>query len=141
MKLRAEWLVCKDVCIPEEGEFAIEVPAQAATAGHAALFDGGPRGAAAAGARRAGHAPRSKAARWSCAWPACRPPGRAATLAFFPETAGVIANAAQPAGALEGGEWTARVPLDPQRSDSPDRDAGRAGRRRPGRRPAGAAWR
>ncbi|HRC38834.1 MAG TPA: protein-disulfide reductase DsbD family protein, partial [Rubrivivax sp.] len=38
VKLRAEWLVCKDVCIPEEGEFAIELPARAATAGHAALF-------------------------------------------------------------------------------------------------------
>ena len=38
VKLRAEWLVCKDVCIPEEGEFALDLPAQAATAGHAALF-------------------------------------------------------------------------------------------------------
>ena len=28
VKLRAEWLVCKDVCIPEEGEFALDLPAQ-----------------------------------------------------------------------------------------------------------------
>ncbi|MBE0546343.1 MAG: protein-disulfide reductase, partial [Rubrivivax sp.] len=38
VKLNAAWLVCKDICIPEEGEFALELPAQAATAGHGALF-------------------------------------------------------------------------------------------------------
>ena len=38
VRLRAEWLVCREVCIPQGGEFAIAVPSQAATAGHAALF-------------------------------------------------------------------------------------------------------
>ena len=27
VRLRAEWLVCKEVCIPEGGEFALELPA------------------------------------------------------------------------------------------------------------------
>ncbi len=38
VKLQAEWLVCRDVCIPESGEFSLRLPAQAATAVHGALF-------------------------------------------------------------------------------------------------------
>ncbi|MFY9511068.1 MAG: protein-disulfide reductase DsbD domain-containing protein, partial [Rubrivivax sp.] len=38
VKLQADWLVCKEVCIPESGSFSLSLPAQAATAGHAALF-------------------------------------------------------------------------------------------------------
>ncbi len=39
VSLRADWLVCKDVCVPESGEFRLRLPARAATAGHAALFE------------------------------------------------------------------------------------------------------
>jgi len=39
VSLKADWLVCKDVCIPESGEFTISVPARAATAAQSALFD------------------------------------------------------------------------------------------------------
>jgi DsbC/DsbD-like thiol-disulfide interchange protein len=39
VKLSAQWLVCKDVCIPQQGEFSLRVPAQAATAAHAKLFE------------------------------------------------------------------------------------------------------
>jgi thiol:disulfide interchange protein DsbD len=39
VKLRAEWLVCKDVCIPEGGDFVLKLPPQTAIASHAALFD------------------------------------------------------------------------------------------------------
>ncbi len=118
VKLRAEWLVCKDVCIPEEGEFAIELPARAATAGHAALF-------AAARAALPQPVPDARAtaaveegslvvrvAGLPAEW-------RGRALTFFPETPGVILNAAQPASDWQDGTWSARVPLDPQRSDSP----------------------
>jgi hypothetical protein len=40
-------------------------------------------------------------------------------LQFFPETTGVINNAAVPQASWQGGTWSARVPLDPQRTDSP----------------------
>jgi thiol:disulfide interchange protein DsbD len=40
VRLQAEWLVCKDVCIPESGEFALKLPAQAATAVHACALRG-----------------------------------------------------------------------------------------------------
>ncbi len=38
VKLRADWLVCKEICIPESGEFSLELPADTATASHASLF-------------------------------------------------------------------------------------------------------
>ena len=118
VKLRAEWLVCKDVCIPEEGEFALDLPAQAATAGHAALFAAAraalpqPVPGARATAAVEGGTLVVRVAGLPADWQ-----GRA--LTFFPETTGVIDNAAPPQSAWQGGEWTARVPLDPQRSASP----------------------
>ncbi|WP_442953307.1 protein-disulfide reductase DsbD domain-containing protein, partial [Paucibacter sp. XJ19-41] len=39
LQMLADWLVCKEVCIPESGEFSLELPAAAATAGHAAQFE------------------------------------------------------------------------------------------------------
>ncbi|HSM21017.1 MAG TPA: protein-disulfide reductase DsbD domain-containing protein, partial [Rubrivivax sp.] len=118
VKLRAEWLVCKDVCIPEEGEFAIELPARAATAGHAGLF-----AAARAALPRPVPDARATAAVEDDAL-LVRVTGlpaewRGRALSFFPETPGVIHNAAQPVSNWQGDEWSARVPLDPQRSDSP----------------------
>ena len=103
VKLRAEWLVCKDVCIPEEGEFALDLPAQAATAGHAALFAAAraalpqPVPGARATAAVEDGALVVRVAGLPADWQ-----GRA--LTFFPETAGVINNAAQPQSAWQGGE-------------------------------------
>ncbi|MDP1899491.1 MAG: thioredoxin family protein [Rubrivivax sp.] len=118
VKLHAEWLVCKDVCIPESGEFVLRVPAQAATAGHAALF-ASTRAAqpvalpgAQASAAVEPDALVLKVQGLPAAWQ-----GKA--IAFFPETTGVIQNAAVPKAGWTGGEWSARVLLDPQRSASP----------------------
>ncbi len=118
VKLHAEWLVCKDVCIPQSGDFALRVPAQAATAGHAGLF-------AAARAARPMAAPGAKAsARVEGSALIVRVTGLPAAvqgqpLSFFAETGGVIQTAAQPESAWSGADWTARIPLDPQRSVSP----------------------
>ena len=38
VKASAQWLVCKDICIPQQGEFTLSVPVQAATALHAGAF-------------------------------------------------------------------------------------------------------
>ena len=118
VKLRADWLVCKDVCIPEGGDFTLRVPAQAATAGQAALF----KAALAAVPQPAAGSQASasvedgtlvlKVSGLPVAW-------QGKTLSYFPETAGVIQNAAKPETRWEGGTWTARVPLDPQRTEAP----------------------
>jgi thiol:disulfide interchange protein len=118
VKLQAEWLVCKDVCIPESGEFTLRLPAQAATATHTALF-------AAARAALPQPAPGSQAsATLDGQMLMVRVSGLPASwqgkaLDFFPETTGVINNAEKPVAAWADGSWTARVPLDPQRSASP----------------------
>ena len=118
VKLRADWLVCKDVCIPESGDFALQVPAQAATAGHGALFDAAraalPQAVPGAQATAAveGADLVVRIAGLPAAWQ-----GKA--LGLLPETTGVINNAAKPQSGWSDGTWTARVPLDPQRSESP----------------------
>jgi thiol:disulfide interchange protein DsbD len=123
VKLAAEWLVCKDVCIPESGEFSLSLPAQAATVAHAGDFanarDTLPVPLPDAQARAEVRTDASGAALvvtvdgLPAGWQ-----GR--ELTFFPETAGVILNAARPVERWEGARWTAEVPLDPQRSESPD---------------------
>ncbi len=118
VRLRAEWLVCKDVCIPESGEFVLTLPVQAATAGHGALF------AAARAARPLDVAGAEATAAVEGADLVVRVAGLPAAwqgreLAFLPETPGVIVNAAKPQARWDGGAWTARVPLDPQRAESP----------------------
>jgi thiol:disulfide interchange protein len=118
VQLKAEWLVCKDVCIPESGEFALSLPAQSATAGHKALFDAAQaampqRLAAAQGSARVeGQELVLQLSGLPSAWT-----GR--ELDFLPETPGVISNAAKPAASWQGSTWSARVALDPQRSESP----------------------
>jgi thiol:disulfide interchange protein DsbD len=118
VKLQAEWLVCKEVCIPESGEFALSIPAQAATAGHAALFEAS-RAAmpvavpgVQASAELQGASLVVRIAGLPVAW-------QGQTLTLLPETPGVLQNAARPVTQWADGAWTAQMPLDPQRSASP----------------------
>ena len=39
MSLKAQWLVCKTECIPEEGDFSITLPVRGSTAIHRAVFE------------------------------------------------------------------------------------------------------
>jgi thiol:disulfide interchange protein len=119
VKLSAQWLVCKDVCIPQQGEFALRVPAKASTAGHAAAFAAAwaaqPKDAATAA--RAELVDNAKALRVTIgglpeAW-------RGKELAFFAEIAGVIEHAAKVTGRWDGATWQADVPISAQRFESP----------------------
>lgn len=122
VKLRADWLVCKEVCIPESGEFALTLNTRATWATHAASFE-------AAAARRPRAIAEAKAAgEVSAEALVVRVDGlpsgwQGKPIAFFPETTGVIENAAPVKAQWQGGLWTARVPLSSQRSDSPARMA------------------
>jgi len=120
IKLHAEWLVCKDVCIPESGDFALDLPARAAWSAQAAAFDAAiasaPRSLAGATAAASlteaglqievGGLP----ADWA---------GKAIEL--FPETPGVLDNAAPRPATWNGNRWTVTVPLSDQRFESPQR--------------------
>jgi len=118
LKLEAEWLVCKEVCIPESGEFTLELPTGASTAMHAALFDktrsAAPRTVdkAEATAEVRDGALIVKVAGLPAAWSGKK-------IEFFPETAGVVQNAAPNNGRWSGGVWTTTLPLDAQRSAGP----------------------
>jgi len=124
VKLKASWLVCKKECIPEEGDFTLKIPTRSTTALNAPAFDAAfaaqPRPVV-AGTR--GAIPDSTArvdgdalAITVQGLPAAL---RGRHLEFFPETGEVIQPAAQWTQAWNGGAWTARVPLSPQRSASP----------------------
>ncbi len=122
VKLQALWLVCKDVCIPEEGAFALSIPARSATAGHGDLFAAAaarqPQAAAGVqgSAEVQGSALVLKLRGLPAAW-------HGQALQLFPELASVINNAAPMQALWQGDAWTARVPLDAQRSESPQQIA------------------
>ncbi|GKS92472.1 thioredoxin family protein [Acidovorax sp. SUPP2539] len=121
--LRASWLVCRKECIPEEGDFTLQLPIRSTTALSAGAFDAAQQahpqplpapatGAPASSARVDGGAIALTVAGLPAAL-------RGKALEFFPETTGVIETAADWTQAWQGDVWTARVPLSPQRSASP----------------------
>ena len=120
VKLSAQWLVCKDICIPQQGEFALSLPVQASTALHAAAFDSARRAApqAASGAvARAELAQDGKVLKVSVNGLPAALQGR--PLTFFAETAGVVEPAAPVVARWEGGTWSAQVTTSSQRFESP----------------------
>jgi thiol:disulfide interchange protein DsbD len=122
VRLSAQWLVCMDVCIPQQGEFALSVPAQAATALHGAVFaaalDAQPRVVATTQAH-AELVDDAKGLRVTVSGLPVALRGR--TLAFFAETAGVIDHAARIDARWDGDSWRAQVPISAQRFESPER--------------------
>jgi thiol:disulfide interchange protein/DsbC/DsbD-like thiol-disulfide interchange protein len=118
VKLKAQWLACKQECVPEEGEFALTIPVQSSTAINAAVFN----------------AVKSK-------WP--QPLNQAVskvdvqaksllltvtglpaalqgkTLEAFPEVSELIETAATPTQSWLGNVWTANIPLSALRANSP----------------------
>ena len=118
IKLRADWLVCKDVCIPQSGEFTLNLPAGAVIDANRALFDAArarlpqPVAQANAKARVDGQALVVEVEGLPEA-------SRGQTLRFFPEIGGVIEPAAPVTQNWRGATWTASVPLSTQRSESP----------------------
>lgn len=118
IQLRADWLVCYDVCIPESGNFALKIPANASTTGFTKLFDDTlaavpPASSAKASARLESQALAIEVT--GLPWAAKKP-----SLKFFSENTGVIEYAAPIEQKWEGDRWTARVPLSAQRSESPE---------------------
>jgi len=120
VKLYASWLVCRKECIPEEGHFSLRIPVRGSTGLNGAAFDASFQAA-----------PKDQPAQDSRAAPE---PGflnvalsglpatwRGRPLEFFPEAAGLIEPGQPWTQAWEGERWSARVPLSPHRSDSPDR--------------------
>ncbi len=122
VKTSAQWLVCKDICIPQQGEFTLSVPVQAATALHAGAFAAAlaaqpqPVATAQASAELIDDA---KALRVTVSGLPASLQGR--ELDFFAEAAGVVDHAARFDARWDGGTWQVRVPISSQRFESPAR--------------------
>jgi thiol:disulfide interchange protein DsbD len=119
VKLRADWLVCKEVCIPQSGEFVLALNTRSSAAANAARFE-----AAAAAKPQPVPGAQATAALAADGALVLRVEGLPATwqgqaIAFFPEAEGVIDNAAVVPAQWQGTRWEARVPLSAQRSASP----------------------
>jgi thiol:disulfide interchange protein DsbD len=124
VKLKANWLVCRQECIPEEGEFALKLPAKGSTALNSPAFK------AAFAARplplmgNTGVLPDSSVQingntiKLSVHGLPVNLRGK--TLDFFPETAEVIETAAPWTQSWSGEVWSAQVPLSSQRSNAPN---------------------
>jgi len=117
VKLKAQWLVCRKECIPEEGEFSLAIPAKSAVALNGPAFQA---------SFAAQPKPLADIATATIDGASLRlrvsglPAGvRDKPLEFFPETPEVIETSAKWSQAWDGQVWTAQVPLSPYRSVSP----------------------
>ena len=118
VQLYAAWLVCRKECIPEEGNFTLNIPVNGSTgssgAAFAASFEAAPKDQPAADSQvqpEDGFLNVSLS-NLPAAW-------RGKGLEFYPETTGLIEPGSPWTQAWEGNRWTARVPLSPHRSESP----------------------
>ncbi|KQR41543.1 protein-disulfide reductase [Acidovorax sp. Leaf160] len=118
--LRASWLVCRKECIPEEGTFTLQVPINGTTALNAAAFEAAERAhplPLPAQQRTQAHVEGTDVALTVAGLPAA---WRGQTLDVFAETPGVAETAAAVPQNWLGDVWTARLPLSPHRSASPE---------------------
>ena len=124
VRLKANWLVCRQECIPEEGEFALKIPLKGSLAVNSAAFNAAfaaqPRPVIAG---TGGVLPESSAqiegSLIKLAVQGLPVSLRGKTLDFFPETPEVIETAAKWTQSWNGAVWNAQVPLSPQRGNSP----------------------
>ncbi|PIT83211.1 protein-disulfide reductase [Limnohabitans sp. 15K] len=139
LRLRADWLVCRQECIPQEGQFELNLPSAAPQIQRAPLFDAAralspqvlPQlnqgGSWVTGGQTTvsedGQHLRLQVHGLPVGW-------RGQTLSAFPITALVVHNAAQLASqgqspekgwsqSWQGAVWRAQIPLSEERSDSP----------------------
>jgi thiol:disulfide interchange protein len=117
VKLKANWLVCRKECIPEEGEFALRLPIGSSTALHGAAFEASSQAQPKALGGDSQIEIVGKILKVSVAGLPATLQGQ--TLEFFPETPEVIETAAQGTQSWQGAVWTAAIPLSDYRSQSP----------------------
>ena len=121
IRLKASWLVCRQECIPEDGDFVLQLPVQGSTAIDSAAFEAARAAQPVALTQPGAIAIDAKALQVRInGLPAA---ARGKTLEFFPETGDVIHTAAVSGKdwtqAWQGDSWTATIPLADQRSASP----------------------
>ena len=117
IKLKANWLVCRKECIPEEGEFALRLPIGSSTALHGASFEASQRAQPQVLSSDSQVEIIGKTIKVSV--PGLPAALQGQTLEFFPETPEVIETAAQGTQNWQGAVWNVNIPLSDYRSQSP----------------------
>jgi len=129
VQLRANWLVCRQECIPQEGVFSLSFPAQGASASQSHLFEASlkqqsqPLLGRGTSQDKASATLSDNATRLNLQLKTLPAAWRGQTLSLFPITPEIIVNSAV-AGRdwtqqWTDGVWTAKLPVSPERSDSP----------------------
>ncbi len=118
IKLKASWLICKEVCIPQEGEFALRLPVKESSAvngnAFAASFAASPKSL-----RGEGSQIEAGANAITISLAGLPPALQGKTLDIFPEIGSLIDPAAPWQQVWQGAVWTAQLPLSGERSASP----------------------
>ncbi len=119
VKLQASWLVCRQECVPQDGEFVLQLPVKSSTALNAPEFEAA---FAAAPKTITGDARMAVQGRQLQVTVSGLPAAlQGQTLEFFPETPEVIEVAAPWTQAWQGAQWTANIPLATHQSARPER--------------------
>ncbi|HEY8904416.1 MAG TPA: thioredoxin family protein, partial [Rhodoferax sp.] len=119
IKLQASWLICKQECVPQDGEFVLHLPIKSSTAFNTAEFQAAEK--ARPQALQAASSIAIDGQTLKVSVPGLPAALQGKTLELFPETPDVVDPAGAWKQAWNGAVWTATVPLSPQRSASPDR--------------------
>ncbi len=134
VRLQASWLVCRQECIPQEGEFVVRLPVRGSFALHGAAFAAAQAAAPQASTAKATAKVQDQALVLSVQGLPAAWQGKA--LQVYPEVANVLepATAPQASDALastlsatlppatqhwQGNTWSATAPLSSQRDSSP----------------------
>jgi thiol:disulfide interchange protein/DsbC/DsbD-like thiol-disulfide interchange protein len=128
IRLAASWLVCKETCIPQEGNFVLRLPVQGSTALHGGAFDAARAAQPQAFAGNTQAQVNAQAVTVTVRGLPAAWQGKALNL--YPETPELLETAATPGASdrlgaasnqrWKDGVWSASMPLSAQRSSSPN---------------------
>jgi thiol:disulfide interchange protein DsbD len=117
VKLQASWLVCKQECVPQDGQFLLRIPTKGSIALNSAQFNAAFK--AQPTALKVASSITVEGNNLKVSVPGLPASLRGKTLDFFPEIQEVIETAAQWTQSWQGDTWSAVVPIATQRGASP----------------------
>ncbi len=118
IKLHATWLVCREECVPQEGQFTLSIPTQVSTALNAQTFEAtraaapSPQTSGYSALQPQGNTLKVELEGLPAAW-------HGQALEFFPEIPGLIEPGSPWKQNWDGNRWQATIPISPQRRESP----------------------